>query len=280
MVTTAACSPLTARLGRQTSLSARRPRVTRSRRSGTSIVVPLGTSRTSFAMGCEDIAKYDAAPTRAFCHPALQPAAARQEPLRHADQHDRNVVASAVLIGDIDQLGCRLGQIAALGRDDFLHRVGVDHVGQPVGAEHIDVLGLDPVLGDVGRHHRLDAERPRDQVLVQRVLGLLRRQHAAVDLLLQQRVIVGQLLELVGAQAIAARIADVPDADAVREEDGRHQRRAHARAFGATLRRFVDALVGQRDLLLQQRGRRASGRCRRRPWKARARSAAPAACRC
>ena len=80
-------------------------------------------------------------------------------------------------------------------------------------------------------------------------------EHAAVDLLLQQRMIVRELLEAVDAQPIAARVADVADADAILEEHGRDQRRAHAGAFGTRLRRLVDALVGQRDLLLQQQRR-------------------------
>ena len=44
-------------------------------------------------------------------------------------------------------------------------------------------------------------------------LRLLRRELAAVDLLLQQRMVVRQLLELLAAQPVAARIADVADAD-------------------------------------------------------------------
>ena len=35
------------------------------------------------------------------------------------------------------------------------------HAGKSVGAEQIDVVGLDAVLGDVGGHDGLDAERPR-----------------------------------------------------------------------------------------------------------------------
>ena len=81
-------------------------------------------------------------------------------------------------------------------------------------------FGLDAVFDDVGRDDRLDAERARDEVLVERVLRLLRRQLAAVDLLLQQRVIVRQLLELLAAQPVAARVADVADAHAVAAEHG------------------------------------------------------------
>ena len=101
-------------------------------------------------------------------------------------------------------------------------------------------------------HDRLDAERTRDEVLVERIAGLLRRQDAAVDLLLEQRMVVRQLLEFLAAQPVAARIADVPDRHAVAAEHRRHDRRAHARAFGTRLRGFVDALVGGGDLLLQE----------------------------
>ena len=79
-------------------------------------------------------------------------------------------------------------------------------------------FGLDAVLGDVGRHDGLDAERARHEILVEREPRLLRRQLAAVDLLLQQRMIARELLELLAAQPIAARVADVADADPVAAE--------------------------------------------------------------
>ena len=101
----------------------------------------------------------------------------------------------------------------ALLVDDAVHDLGVDHVGQAVRAQQVDVVGLDAIFGDVGRHDRLDAERPRHQVLVERKSRLLGGEQAAVDLLLQQRVIARQLLEATAAQPIAARIADMADAD-------------------------------------------------------------------
>jgi hypothetical protein len=92
----------------------------------------------------------------------------------------------------------------------------------------------------------------RDQILVQRISCLLGSQDAAVDLLLQQRVVVRQLLELLPAQPIAARIADVANRHPVAAKHGGHDRRAHAGALRTRLRRLVDALVGGGDLLLQQ----------------------------
>src|SRR5207237_8364915 len=53
-------------------------------------------------------------------------------------------------------------------------------------------------------------------------------------------------------QPRAASVADVAAADPVLEEHGRNQRGAHARALRTRLRRFINAFVGERDLLLQQ----------------------------
>src|SRR5450432_2459452 len=133
IVTTAACSPLTARLGRQKSLSARRPIVIRSRLSGTSSTLPSARNRTSLLMRGLLLC-------RLLAHPALQPAPGRKEALRDADQHHLRVVAAAILIGDVDQLGGSLGQVAALASHYFLHRRRIDHIGQTIRVQYIDVF--------------------------------------------------------------------------------------------------------------------------------------------
>ena len=164
-------------------------------------------------------------------------------------------------LADVDELLGRLGQVVALLDDDRVHDGRLDHVGQAVGIEQIDVVGLGPVLDDVGRDDRLDAQRARDEVLVQRESRLLRRQLAAVDLLLQQRMIARQLLELLAAQPVAAGVADVADADPIAAEHEADERRAHPGALGTRLRRLVDALVRHGDLLLEeQRGMREAAR--------------------
>src|SRR5215470_1052453 len=131
IVTTTACSPLTARLGRQMSLSPRRPIVIRSRSSTTSSVVPSARNNTSLLiLSCGKRSGLEVGPRplrrvpaprrndeqtlgRLLRHPALQPAARRQELGRHAHQDHRDVVPPAVLISDVDQLGSGFSEIAA-----------------------------------------------------------------------------------------------------------------------------------------------------------------------
>src|SRR5215472_9095212 len=115
IVTTTACSPLTARFGRTTSLPARRPIVRRSRSSGISSVLSSGRNRTSLLISLR----------RLLREPPLQPRRAGQELRRHADQHHGDVVASAVLIRDVDQFRRRLGEVRPLGDNDFADRIGV-----------------------------------------------------------------------------------------------------------------------------------------------------------
>ena len=68
-------------------------------------------------------------------------------------------------------------------------------------------------------------------------------------------MVVRQLLELVAAHPIAARVADVADAHPVAAEDDADERRPHAGAFGPGLRHLVDALVRRGDLLLEEERR-------------------------
>ena len=128
----------------------------------------------------------------------------------------------------------------------------VDHVGQAIRTQEVDVVGLDPVFGDFGRHDGLDAERTRDKILVERIARLLGREHTTVDLFLQQRMVACELLEFFTTQPIAARVADVADGHAIAAKNGGNNGGPHAGALRARLRGFIDALVGRRDLLLQQ----------------------------
>ena len=78
-------------------------------------------------------------------------------------------------------------------------------------------------------------------------LGLLGRELAAADELGDQRVVLGQLLELAVADQVGARVADVADRDvAVLDERDRH-RRAHPRGGGVLRLPLVDAAVGLLD---------------------------------
>ena len=107
---------------------------------------------------------------------------------------------------------------------------------------------MSPCSHVVGVHFRLDlridAHRARHQVLVLRVPRLLLGNHAAVDLFLQQRMVAGDLLERLAAQAVEAGVADVPDRHLVVVPQRHHQRRAHAGVLRLALRRLVDRGVG------------------------------------
>ena len=81
-------------------------------------------------------------------------------------------------------------------------------------------------------------------------LGLLRRQPAGADQLGDERVVVGQLVDLVVADQVGARVADVADRDdaVLEERDG--DRRAHARGVRVLASTLVDLavrLLDQRD---------------------------------
>ena len=93
------------------------------------------------------------------------------------------------------------------------------------------------------------------------VLRLLRRELAAADELRDERVVVGQLLELAAADAVGARVADVADRD---------RRVVEASATVTVVpmpepgRVLAGALVDAAVRLLDQRGDALLGRRRRR----------------
>ena len=91
-----------------------------------------------------------------------------------------------------------------------------------------------------------------------------RRQLAAPHELGDERVVVGQLLELVVAQEVGARVADVAERDdAVRRLDERDRhRRPHARGAGVVDRALVHAPVRLLDQLRRRAARRRRSRSR------------------
>jgi len=67
----------------------------------------------------------------------LRPLVVGEECRRHTREDHRNVVAPAVLVRELDQLTRRHFERGALLVDDAVHDLGVDHVGQSVGAQQI-----------------------------------------------------------------------------------------------------------------------------------------------
>ena len=170
-------------------------------------------------------------------------------PLRSASSTSRS--ARLLRVGDAQRLEDRLGG---------------DDVGQAVRAEQVPVAGA--CLAD--RHVRLDlgaAQRAQDHRLARMILGLVRRELAGVDEVLDVGVVMGDLREHVAAQQVRARVADVHQRDLRAGEAQRGERRAHAVEVLVLLDRIGDALVRLEHGLAHapQSGRRARGRRRAAP---------------
>ena len=84
-----------------------------------------------------------------------------------------------------------------------------DHAGEPVAAQQEAVAGDDVDVALVDLDVWLGAERPGEDVAVRMGLGLvlgdLARLHHPVD----ERVVLGELPELAGAEQVGAGVADV-----------------------------------------------------------------------
>src|SRR3569623_1119599 len=108
---------------------------------------------------------------------------------------DGDVVQAAVLVGQADQLLADAVQILARAGDlgDLLVS---HHARQAVGAQDVDVAQAGRVDVDVDLHGVPHAQRPHDDVLVRERLDLRRAPVLHLDVVVQQRVVLGQLLEL------------------------------------------------------------------------------------
>ena len=141
-------------------------------------------------------------------------------------------------------------QVAPVARDLRQDRLVVDHRGEPVGADEEEIArpGLDGK--GVHVHVGVGAERACDHRALWVALGLLRRELAAADELCDERVVLGQLLELALADEVGARVADVTDrhAPVLDESDGHG--RAHPGSRGVLGLPLVDAAVRLLDQLV------------------------------
>ena len=123
------------------------------------------------------------------------------------EEDDGDVVAAAAVVGGADQPAGGPLEVALAGPQDRDEVLVVEHRRQPVGAEQEDVAraGADGHRVDVDV--RLGAERPRDHRPL-RVLGrLVARQLALAPQLLDQRVVVGDLLELALTPDVGATLS-------------------------------------------------------------------------
>jgi hypothetical protein len=114
-----------------------------------------------------------------------------------AHQHAGDVVETAGLVGVVDHLlgaGVELPD-AALHPQHVADVRVLEHAGEPIGAEQVDVPGLRLAGVQLHVERALLPERPQDDVLLRRDLRLLGRDAAKADVLLDERMIVRQVLQ-------------------------------------------------------------------------------------
>ena len=119
------------------------------------------------------------------------------------------------------------------------------------------------VLAHFHLHRGFDPQRARDQVALAGNGGLLRRDQAGVQLLLQERMVACELLHAAAAQAVAARVAHMPQHHMRAAEHGCHQRGAHAGPLVLRLGSAVDGAVGGFNAGLQRLGQLLRGQVQR-----------------
>ena len=158
-------------------------------------------------------------------------------------------------------VGCaheRSGGVVERGRggQDAEDVVVRHHRRQPVGAEEEEVarLGLDRERVDVDL--RVGPERARDHGALRVCVGLLGRQPSAPHEVADERMVVGELLQLAVADPVGPGVADVADRDPTSREQRRRHRRPHAGEVRVGVRPVVDAAVRLLDDRLQALVRR------------------------
>ncbi len=162
--------------------------------------------------------------------------------LLDAQQHDRDVVAPARLVRRRDQRLAGVAQLPVGEQDLGDQRLG-DHRREAVAAQQVHVAVASPVGAGVDLDLRLRAQRARDDRALRMLDGLLGRELALADQLVDERMVVGQAQQLAVAQAVGAAVADVRDRHLLGADVDGRERRAHARVLGARLGELVDADV-------------------------------------
>ena len=202
-------------------------------------------------------------PTAGSCRPSPRPRPAGAGDL---EEDDRDVVLAAARVRRVDERARRLVEVVDV-HEQRLDLPVRDHRRQPVGADQVEVarLGRDRERVDVDV--RLGAERPRDHRALRVHLRLLRRELAAPQQLADERVVVRELLELLVADAVGARVADVADRD---RAVGRHPRARRSSSSPSRRRPCPRSSAGRRG------GSPPGSATRRAPRRARPRAPPPA----
>src|SRR5690606_22900915 len=111
--------------------------------------------------------------------------------------------------------------------------------------DHEHVAALDGDLDDVRRDLRTRPQHPGDEVTPLVALRLLFGQEALLELLLDPRVVLRELVDLLAPHEVGARVAHVPDVGGAVPQRHAGERRAHAAPALVLDRGGVDAPVGE-----------------------------------
>src|SRR5450432_390023 len=168
------------------------------------------------------------------------------------DLHDEggDVVFAAARVRELDE---RLDARVALEPERPRELVGrlqvavkaVARENERVARDELDHEGvdLDPLV---------DAHRAGDGVLLLDLLDLFATQLPALDELIEDRVVFGDLLDMPVAREINAAVADVRDEALVPHDHDRGERGAHSALVGVVARLFVDLRAGALHRVLDE----------------------------
>ena len=157
--------------------------------------------------------------------------------------HCRDVVVATALARVIDHAprGLLRWVLPQVVRDV----IELEVVAQAIRAEQEAIASSDGTHLDIDLDVLLVAERPGDDVPHLVMLGLLHRDQASLDLLVHERVILGQLLRTPVAHQVDATVTDVRDVG-IRTIDHETDRRGpHPVELAVLTRLLEDALSGQ-----------------------------------
>ena len=170
-----------------------------------------------------------------------------------AHDDDGDVVVAAGVVRALREL---LAGIERLWErtQDFANLFVTHHAGEAVRAEKEHVPLSELGVREIDLHAVGRAERLKNDVVVLESLGLFFGELARFDKLIHERLIAGDLHEVIAAEDVAARIPDLRKEEMIVDEGRRGDRRPHAAPGAIDLGFLEDAQTGGFDRAYQAPG--------------------------
>src|SRR5438270_6776130 len=161
----------------------------------------------------------------------------------YADDHCGDVVVAAVDVRFLDE-GVDDALRFGARKQQLLNPPIVDHAGQTVAGEKERVANACIAVKDIGLDLIGHADATSDNVALWVAPRLLGSEEAGIDLLLDQRMILGELAQHPVAYEIDSRIADMTHKVAGLRQQKRRYRAAHSELVALGACPLVDCAVG------------------------------------